>query len=254
MTAVVTANILDTLDFRQARTALQQVLDEEPDLVGLQEWYPTRLGVLRETGTIKTVPDLKLGLPLSLPRRRPPKMRWVASLLCGNVVGARADRYHLVESRHVLLSGFARSDRPDRTLSTEPLRLVTIGVYADKRIDRTIALMCYHLTPGVERGGAYIEDRPLLKARHLQEIARLEALIAEYQRAGHLVYAVGDSNFDRLRLAGLTSSWEGREDGPATLGSRKRKVDDVQGPGPATDVSLLETPSDHRAVVAVRPD
>jgi len=254
MTTVVSANILFKLGWRDARTALQQVLDEEPDLVGLQEWYPTRLGILRETGTVRTVPDVTLGLPVSWPRRRLPKFHWVSSLACGNVVGARAERYDLIESRAVVLSGIGRSDRPDRFLATEPPRLVTIGVFADTRVDRTVAMMSYHLAPGVERNAAYIEDRPLLKARHLQEKERLEGLIAEYQLAGHVVYAAGDSNFDLMRLAGLASAWEGREDAPGTIGSRIRKLDDVHGPGPATEVRLVATPSDHRAVVAVRQD
>jgi endonuclease/exonuclease/phosphatase family metal-dependent hydrolase len=252
MTTVATANILYKLGWRDARTALRQMLEEEPDLIGLQEWYPTRIGMLRETGTVRTVPGVDL--PFSLLRRRAPKMHWVSSLACGNVVGARADRFDLTQARAVVLSGIGRSDRPDRFLSTEPPRLVTIGVFADRQIDLTIAIMSYHLAPGVERNAQYIEDRPLLKARHLQEVGRLEKLIAEYQRAGHVVYAVGDSNFDSLRLAGLTSAWEGRGDAPGTIGSRTRKLDDVHGPGPATAVKLVETPSDHRAVVAVRPD
>lgn len=249
-TTVVSANILYKLGWRDAREALRQVIDEEPDLIGLQEWYANRALILRETGTVRTVP----GFRVALPRPRPPVFHWVSSLACGNVVGARADRYDLVSADAVLLSGIGRSDRPDRFLATEPPRLVTIGVFRDRRDDGTVAMMSYHLAPGVERKARYIEDRPLLEARHRQEVGRLERLIADYQRAGHTVYAVGDSNFDGLRLAGLTSAWEGREDAPGTIGTRTRKLDDVHGPGPATTVRLLHTPSDHRAVVAVRPD
>lgn len=250
-TTVASANILYKLGWRDARTALRQVLDEEPDLVALQEWYPSRLTLLRETGTVRTVP----GLPLPpLPRRRPPRYHWVSSLACGNVVGARADRFDLLSARQVLVSGIGRSDRPDRFLATEPPRLVTVGIYADKRADRTVAMLSYHLTPGVEKAAAYIAARPLLEARHREEVRRLEALVAECQRAGHVVYAGGDSNFDLQTLAGLTSAWVGREDAPGTIGSRIRKLDDVHGPGPATEVRLVHTPSDHRAVVAVRPD
>ncbi|MBO9519937.1 MAG: hypothetical protein J7518_00250 [Nocardioidaceae bacterium] len=251
-TTVASANILFKLGWRDARTALRQVLEQEPDLVALQEWYPSRLSVLRETGTVRTVPGLPL--PPLLPRRRPPRFHWVASLACGNVVGARADRFDLLQARHVLLSGIGRSDRPDRFLSTEPPRLVTVGVYADRHADRTVAILGYHLSPGVEKAGAYIVSRPLLEARHREEVRRLEALVAELQRAGHVVYAAGDSNFDLQHLAGLTSAWAGREDGPGTIGSRIRKLDDVHGPGPASEVRLVHTPSDHRTVIAVRPD
>lgn len=249
-TRVASANILYKLGWRGAREALRQVVVEGPDLVGLQEWYISRLALLRETGTVRTVP----GLPVTLPRRRPPGYHWVSSVACGNVVGARADRFDLVEAKAVLLSGIGKSDRPDRNFGTEPPRLVTVGVFADGLVDRTVAMMSYHLAPGVEHAGAYIEDRPLLRARHEQEVARLQVLIAQHQRAGHVVYAVGDSNFHGLRLAGLTSSWDGREDDPGTIGSRTRKLDDVFGPGPATSVRLLHTPSDHRAVLVDRDD
>ncbi|RNL80044.1 hypothetical protein [Nocardioides marmorisolisilvae] len=248
-TKVASANILYKLGNRDAVVALEQVLAEEPDLVGLQEWYISRLPLLRRTGDVRTVPAL---LGLSVPG--PDRYHWVSSVSCGNVVGARADRFDLIRADDVLLSGIGRSDRPDRFLSTEPPRLVTIGLYADRAVDRTVAIMSYHLCPGVEEHGRYIADRPLLIARHRQEVKRLEQLIARYQRDGHVVYAVGDSNFDSQRLAGLTSSWVGREDAPGTIGSRTRKLDDVHGPGPATEVKLLSTPSDHRALISVRGD
>jgi hypothetical protein len=248
-TKVASANILYKLGADDAVTALEQVLAEEPDLVGLQEWYVSRLPLLRRTGSVRTVPSVA-GFSVPGPKR----YHWVSSIACGNVVGARADRFDLLEARDVLLSGIGRSDRPDRFLHTEPPRLVTIGLYADKRVDRTVAMMSYHLCPGVEEGNGYLTDRPLLVARHRQEISRLERLIADYQRQGHVVYAVGDSNFDGQRLAGLTSSWVGREDAPGTIGTRTRKLDDVHGPGPATEVKLLSTPSDHRALIAIRED
>ncbi|MFL6155609.1 MAG: hypothetical protein ACJ72D_05955 [Marmoricola sp.] len=248
-TRVASANILYKLGNQDATTALGQVLAEEPDLVGLQEWYISRLPQLRRTGDVRTVPSLA-GLSVPGPRR----YHWVSSISCGNVVGARADRFDLMKADDVLLSGIGRSDRPDRFLGTEPPRLVTVGLYADREVDRTVAIMSYHLCPGVEHHGRYITDRPLLVARHRQEVQRLEHLIAEYQRAGHVVYAVGDSNFDSQRLAGLTSSWVGREDAPGTIGSRTRKLDDVHGPGTALEVKLLSTPSDHRALIATRED
>jgi len=75
--------------------------------------------------------------------------------------------------------------------------------------------------------------------------------VSEQLALGHVVLAVGDSNFDGARLAGLTSAWEGREGEPGTLGPR-RKVDDVHGPGPASSVTLLATGSDHKAVLVRR--
>jgi hypothetical protein len=250
-TVVASANILYKLPVRDARTALTQVLAHEPDLVGLQEWYISRLRLLRQFGDVRMVPTLGTRL---LERPSEPVYHWISAVAGGNVVGARATRFEPVSSRVAFVSGFGRSDRPDRALGIEPPRVVTIGIFRDREVDRTVAMMSYHLTPGVELGAAYIPDRPRLQRRHRSDVQRLERLVAEHQEAGHVVYAVGDSNFDGLRLAGLTSAWEGREHRPGTIGHGTRKLDDAHGPGPATRVTLLTTPSDHKAVVAVRPD
>lgn len=250
-TVVASANVLYKLPAGDARTALTQVLAHEPDLVGLQEWYVSRLRLLRRFGDVTVVPSLGTRL---LQRPRNPAYHWISAVAGGNVVGARADRFEPVSARVEFVSGFGRSDRPDRSLGIEPPRVVTIGIFRDRQVDRTVAMMSYHLTPGVEVDAAYHPERPRLQARHRADVQRLEALVAEHQRAGHVVYAVGDSNFDSLRLAGLTSAWEGREHRPGTIGTGARKLDDVHGPGRATRVTLLTTPSDHKAVVAVRPD
>jgi hypothetical protein len=250
-TVVASANILYKLPARDARTALEQVLAHDPDLVGLQEWYVSRLGLLRRFGDVRVVPSLGTGM---LRRPRHPAYHWVSAVAGGNVVGARADRFDPVSSDVVFVSRIGRGDRPDRFLRVEPPRVVTIGVFRDRVVERTVAMMSYHLAPGVEVDAEYHPLRPLLRARHESEVARLEQLVAEHQRAGHVVYAVGDSNFDSLRLAGLTSAWEGREHRPGTIGRGTRKLDDVHGPGPASRVTLLTTPSDHKAVVAVRAD
>ena len=170
------------------------------------------------------------------------------------MVGARADRFEPISARAVFLSGIGRSDRPDRFLGLEPPREATVGVFRDRALDRMVAMLSYHLVPGVQADGEYRADRPRLVRRHRSEVARLEKLVAELQREGHVVYAAGDSNFDGLRLAGLTLSLGGREDHPGTIGSATRKVDDVHGPGPASAVTLLTTPSDHRALVATKTE
>ena len=246
-TVVASANILYKLPQTDARVSLRQVLDQEPDLVGLQEWYISRLRLLREFGDVRVVPGWRVG-------GRGTPYHWVSAVAGGNVVGARADRFEPLSARVGFLSWFGRSDLPDRFLRTEPPREVTIGVFRDRVRDRTVAIMSYHLVPGVEAGSEYRADRPRLRRRHQSELRRLDELVAEHQQAGHVVYAVGDANFDGTRLAGLTSAWEGREDHPGTIGSGTRKVDDVHGPGPASAVTLLTTPSDHRAVVVTRPE
>jgi hypothetical protein len=253
-TVVASANILYKLPARDARTALTQVLATEPDLVGLQEWYVSRLLLLRRFGDVRVVTSPLPSVGASLRGPRDSAYHWISAVPGGNAVGARVDRFDPVSSRVVFVSGMWRADRPDRFLQIEPPRVVTVGVYRDRLVDRTVAMMSYHLAPGVEAAAAYRTDRPRLVGRHRTEVRRLERLIAEYQHAGHVVYAVGDSNFDSLRLAGVTSAWVGREDHPGTLGERLRKLDDVQGPGPASSVELVTTPSDHKAVVATRTD
>jgi endonuclease/exonuclease/phosphatase family metal-dependent hydrolase len=246
VTVVASANILYKLGRDDARTALSQVLEAGPDLVALQEWYVVRLRLLRERGDVRLVPGLTIGTSK-------PAYHWVSAVAGGNVVGARADRYDLLEAHAPFLSCAGRSDRPDRFLRTEPPREATVGVFRDRAADRTVAILSYHLVPGVEREGDYRADRPLLVRRHRGEVRRLERLVADLQREGHDVHAAGDANLDGLRLAGLTSAWEGREDHPGTIGKATRKLDDVHGPGPATDVRLVHTPSDHRAVLVTRP-
>jgi hypothetical protein len=134
-----------------------------------------------------------------------------------------------------------------------PPRVATVALLRDRLLERTVCVVNYHLVPGVQSGGGYRTDRPLLVARHSAEVRRLQALVIEAQASGHVTFAVGDSNFDGLRLLHVTSAWEGREHGPGTFGPR-RKIDDVFGPGPASAVTLVSTASDHRAVLARRPD
>jgi hypothetical protein len=128
---------------------------------------------------------------------------------------------------------------------------MTVAVYRDLRAERLVSLVDFHLTPAVQAKGRYRDDRPALAARHRQEVRRVQQVVDEQLARGRTVFAVGDSNFDGLRLAGLESAWEGREDEPGTLG-RRRKVDDVHGPGPAESVTTLRTPSDHKAVLVRR--
>lgn len=252
-TVVATANVLRTLRAPDARQVLRGVIELGPDLIGLQEWEIFRLRLLHETGSVALITP-------SRPRwhRRTvaaPEYVWSASILGGCVVGARADRYQLLSTSSRLLSRPGRADRSDRPFGLEPPRLASVGVYLDRLRSRRVCLVSYHLVSRVQRGGAYAEDeRPLLCARHRGEIASLQAIVDGYRTSGHDVYAVGDSNFDGMRINGLTSAWEERADLPGTHGSGHRKIDDVHAAGPATNVRLLHNASDHRAVVVTRQD
>jgi endonuclease/exonuclease/phosphatase family metal-dependent hydrolase len=245
-TVAATTNVLRELGAGDALRALQGVLELDPDLVGLQEWHPTRYRLLAETGPVDLLPGRRR-------RRNSDGYHWTLPILGGCVVGARGARFRLVNSRSVVLSGPARADHPDRWMHIEPPRVATVATYDDLFQGRTVSLICYHLAPGVQVRGRYREDRPLLVARHQLEVNRLQSLVDERLVLGHAVYAVGDSNFDGLRLSGITSAWEGRDDAAGTLGPR-RKVDDVHGPGSPIWVRLVPNESDHKAVVACRLD
>ncbi|MCW2818775.1 MAG: hypothetical protein JWR42_1562 [Marmoricola sp.] len=242
-TLVATANVQCDLDRSAAAAALAVVLDQAPDLVGLQEWSAARSGVLRRTGRVVPVP-WRGSLVAD-------GWVWCAPLLGGCVTGARADRFRLRGCRPWVLSRPGRSDRGDQPL--EPGRVATVSWWQDRVTTRTVALVSQHLVSGVQQGGRYRDDRPVLVGRHRAETRRLQLLVDRLGARGHTTYVVGDSNLHGFGLRGLTSAWEGREDHPGTLGPRRR-VDDVLGPGRATDVRLVATGSDHRAVLARRDD
>lgn len=248
---VATANVLCTLGHDDARNALAGVLELAPDLVGLQEWYPSRYRLLQQTGRLGPVPQLGGRLRRGDSARTADYL-WNAPLVGGCAVGARADRFEMIQCRPRLLSWVGHADRPDRWLGVEPPRVATVAVYRHLQADLAVCLISYHLASGVQAGGHYRADRPVLVSRHRREVRNLERLVEEHHRLGQVVFAVGDSNFDGLRVAGLTSAWEGRDEAPGTLGPR-RKVDDVHGPGAAESVTLRTNESDHKAVVVRRP-
>lgn len=241
-TRIATHNILYKLPRSKAREALADVLAPEPDLVGLQEWYVVRLPLLRPTGSVRIAPG-----PVSIPGGD--GYHWITGLGGGNAVGARKDRFDLVAAHQPWLSMPGPTDREDRPLNLEPPREATVGVFRDKDEGGTVAIISYHLVSGAVHGSAYRDDRPRLVRRHRHEVERVEEIVADLLAAGHTVYAVGDSNHNLQRFAGLTSAWEGR-DVVDTCG--KQTLDDVHGPGRATDVQVLTTPSDHRAVLVTR--
>ena len=247
---MASANIQDALDPVQAQRALRSVLDLSPDLIGLQEWPPARFRILARTGRLGLVPHLGARLPRSAVEATPTYL-WNTPLVGGCAVGARTDRFELVGCRTRLLSRPGLADREPHRRTLEPGRAATVAMYRDLLIDRTVCLVNYHLVSGVQTGGRYRWDRPVLTARHRLEVQVLRALVREQLALGHVVHATGDSNFDGLRIPGLTSTWEGRELHAGTLGPR-RKVDDVHGPGPGEAVTLVTTASDHRAVVVRR--
>jgi hypothetical protein len=246
-TVVATANILRTLPAAAASHALRVVLDSEPDLVGLQEWGLTRRGLLRSTGAVQVVPGLPGGRSGSASLRE--GYTWYVAAVGGCVVGVRADRYEVLGCRPVLLGRPGRSDSPHRRFGVEPPRVALVVTCRDRLLDEVVHLVDHHLAPGAQRSGRYDEQRPLTARHHRRQVADLARAVTPLLARGP-TYVVGDSNFHGLDLPGMVSAWQGRE-GPGTLG--RRRVDDVHAPRPPREVRLLETGSDHRAVVATYP-
>jgi hypothetical protein len=201
---VATANVLYTLGADSARRALAGVLAHEPDLVALQEWHLSRVPLLRETGHVGLVPQI--GGRLRRTREEGPDYLWNSPPMGGCAVGARADRYELLSCRSRLLSAPGRADRPDRRLGMEPPRAATVAVYRERSSGRRVSLVDYHLAPGVQARGEYRADRPRLVGRHRHEVRVVQRLVRERLAAGDVVYAAGDSNYDGLRIPGLTSA------------------------------------------------
>ena len=195
------------------------MLELSPDLVGLQEWYPRRFRLLMETGRAgRRSPP---GSTAAAPRRRGAHAGVpLERTAVGRVRRRRPSRPLRAGAVPHPVAEPARSRRPVAG-PTEPgagTRRHGRGVPRTGTRVRTVSLVNYHLVSGVQSHGSYRTDRPLLVARHRREAEALRRLVQEQLALGHVVHAVGDSNFDGLRIDGLTSAWEGREERPGTLG------------------------------------
>jgi hypothetical protein len=259
-----TANVLRSLGPADAGAAVDGLLEHRPHLIGLQEWGPRRSALLQHRGDARLlVPGGLVAGGLVAGGLRPGRLllrrggagpggyTWLTAVVGGCAVGARSDRLEPSRAALRLLSGPGRADPGSRDVPVRPPRFAVVATYRDLEQGGTVTLVNYHLMPAVQRRGRYHPARPLLVGAHRQEVRALNRIVREHLRLGHVVYAVGDSNFHGLRLDGLTSAWEGREDRPGTFG--RRKIDDVHGPGPAECVALLTNASDHKALLARFP-
>jgi hypothetical protein len=223
---IATANVRDALPASEARESLRLVADQVPDLIGLQEWSILRRRLLHEAA---------------------PRYAWCSPVLGGCAVGVRRDRFEVLRRRTRVLSRPGWGARVPGKWRPEPGRVAGIVVCRDRDSDRTIAMISFHLVPGVQHRGEYRQERRHLVQRHRHEAAQLGRLVTELMDEGHLVCAAGDSNFHGFRLPGLVSCWTGHS-AAGTLGTRL--VDAVFWPTAATSVTLVATPSDHRAVIS----
>lgn len=224
---IASANMIYTLPDEQATRSLDQVLAYRPDVIGLQEWFTRRAHLL---------PD--------------DEYEWYAPRRAGCPIGFRRDRFELLDSYRVWLSWYGKPDPGARDIKRLRPRIATVVVLRDRVWGRRYAIFNYHLDPAVQAHGVYRDDRPKLVRRHRNESRRLRLAIARALDKGYLVHAMGDSNFHGFAIPSLVSAWVGREDAPGTWG--KRRIDDVFGPGPADEVSYVETDSDHLAIVVDR--
>lgn len=240
---VASANVEVRLPATDRGACLDGILAEEPDVVGLQEFFVTKARTLSAYGEVRLSPG-----PLDFDDD-PGRFVWLGATFGDCVVGLRTDRF-AVESVHPLrLSRPGRAENPMRRWGIEPPRTSVLVRCRVLESARPLSVISFHLVPGVQSGGAYRQDRPKLVARHRAEAARLDAVVSRELALGRTVLAMGDSNFDGFAIPGLTSAWAGHER-PGTHGSRT--IDDVFGPGRSEDVWTVKNASDHDAVFAAR--
>ena len=256
---VLTQNVWVNAPLPVADAVLRRLLDRDPDIVALQEWPGGRNPLLRETGLFLRLPRTRR-LARRGPWRPRPGFVWTRPIVGpAGPVGLRADRYELLGCRAETLTGRRRiHPTPRHPRATVPANRATVVVARDHDRDEDVVVVGYHLWAGVQVGDHY-SARPRDRARvdgHRDQVAALGRLVRDHLDRGRTVYALGDSNFDGLRLPGVVSAWDGREHEPrGTHREGRRKIDDVFGPGPAQRVELVDHPEpaiDHQGVLAVR--
>jgi hypothetical protein len=256
---VLTQNVWVNAPLGIADAVLGRLLERAPDIVALQEWPAGRNPLLRDSGVFLRLPRIR-----QLVRReewRPrPGFVWTRPVVGPTgPVGLRADRYELLGCRAETLTGRRRiNPTPRHPRASLPANRATVVVARDHDRDEEVAVLGYHLWAGVQVGRHY-SNRPADRARvdgHRDQVAALGRLVRDHLDRGRTVYALGDSNFDGLRLPGVVSAWDGREHEPrGTHREGLRKIDDVFGPGRAQQVELVDHPEraiDHQGVLAVR--
>lgn len=227
-TRVATANVFKGLDHKQAAHALVEVLAFMPDLGGLQEWPTGRDSILKSAAAYDFARNDAGGGPVF----------W------------RRDRYALVRGpRAVVLARRSFVGHLTGRKSTLPTNYATLAILCDDETGGEVAVINFHLTAEVQYGGGYREDKAhrARVRRHKREKRKLGRVARRQKRKGRKVYALGDGNYDGLRIRGLVSCWVGQPH-TGTLG--KRCVDAVFSTHKSRLVTTVATGSDHRAVIS----
>ena len=227
-TVILVMNEKDTLATNVAVSDLRAVVEQhDPDLGVLNEWNRTR-----DHRTRKMLARRGYG--------------YARPTLGGGPVFWRKSRFRKksIKSRVLSLPGFVGKLPGRRSfLSTSWL---TVAQFLDADGTRVV-LDGFHMTAEVQKGLKYRTDVAHAKrvARHRHEKQRVEDIAQRQKANGGTVYPAGDSNFDRMRLAGFVNCWEGHDGGD--LGGRA--VTQCFATGPAVKVQTEQTQSDHLAVV-----
>lgn len=223
-------NIFVGLNRFEAREALESVLEANPDLVGLGEWGPNRMGILA----------------------REDEYEWVKPGASYPPIGAKKSRYRKVSSRGVTLAEGRPVDKkpgkPSRGFL--PDNHATVVVWEEIETGHIVTTVCFHLPSGTEAHGAWrrLAGSLTRRARMAREAKRKLRKIARNQWSrGRRVYIMGDTNFDQMKLLPLISCWKGRT-ARSTHGSRT--IDEIYAQRRATRAITLRTHSDHKAVIA----
>lgn len=264
---VITQNVWAHAPVDLARAVLRSLLDYDPDVVGLQEWPNGRNQVLKEVGAFRRWPTPHREVQ-ALVRRltRAPWQPGTGYVSVRPILGPtgpmifRADRYEITRVyAHTLTGRYRVKPTKRHPKPWKPPNRVTVVETIDHATGRPTAFIDYHLNAGVQTGNGKYRKGKADRARvrgHQAQVAALDKLTLDYKGRGFDVYDLGDSNFDGLRIAGVTSAWAGRpHDRRGTHGKGHRKIDDVHGPGPAVNVDVVRYPNpkiDHAAVVADR--
>lgn len=247
---VGTINAFVELTDAQAEQLLRRYLRLlEPDLAGVNEWDGPKPDLDALRSHEHDVDDM---LERSLDGTR---YRFRRPAGGGNPVIWNGEKRRLLSIGRVQLAGAQDVGRLPGRKTHLPASTATVAIFENLVLGGREALDVMHLTAEVQKGAGYRTDKahaPRVN-RHKHERAELEELVLRQQRAGLLTRVVGDTNFDGMKLPPLVSCWEGHSRAEAKGTLAHRTVDQVYGPGRASDVETLETLSDHDAVVATYP-
>lgn len=223
---VGTQNVWVNLPDEKAAESVAAVLERRPHIVGLQEWGRSRRTLLKAFGKVVLFPSIRY-------RVGPPHKAAgyvFAYPLGGQPVGVDAAWGEVISVRRHRLS----KKRPGvrATYGTE-----LIVRTRDTRHPETVVVLNVHPVAH--------HDRPANKAAWREAVGSIEDWADSWH--GFRRFVVGDVNKQGLKLHGLKSCWEGRKRRPTF---RHRTIDEVYATERAIDVEVIDTPSDHHALIA----